>query len=166
MVPRAFHARAVETRSGDRPTGDSRTRRRAARTHDGADHRAAELDRVSPAKYYGGVLTWVTHNEKRILVGRFKDLTDDASLELIGEIEREILKQEPGSVLFLSCGTTSMNDPMIRRWREFESATASFVKATAVEGLPFFVRAVAKLMKRDMYFASSEEDALDWLARQ
>jgi hypothetical protein len=112
------------------------------------------------------VLTWVTQDGKRILVGRFKGLTDEGCLELIGEAEREILKQEPGSVLFLTCGTTSMNDPTIRRWREFESATSSFVKATAVEGLPFFVRAVAKLMKRDMYFAANEQDALDWLAKQ
>ena len=55
---------------------------------------------------------WVTHNEKRVLVGRFTGLTDAASLELIDEIERELLKhrQEPASVLFLTCGATSMND--------------------------------------------------------
>jgi hypothetical protein len=59
-----------------------------------------------------------------------------------------------------------MNDRMTRRWREFAGATGSFVKATAVEGLPFFVRAVAQLMKRDMHFAANEQDALDWLAKQ
>jgi hypothetical protein len=113
------------------------------------------------------VFEWVTHNEKRILVGRFTGLTDAASLELIDEIEREILKhrEEPASVLFLTCGATSMNDQLVRRWREFAGTTDGILKATAVEGLPFFVRAVAKLMKRDMYFASSEKDALDWLTR-
>ena len=111
---------------------------------------------------------WVTHNEKRILVGRFTGLSDAVSLELIDQIEREILKhrQETPSVLFLTCGATSMNDQLIRRWREFAATTDGILKATAVEGLPFFVRAVAKLMKRDMYFAASEEDALDWLTRQ
>jgi hypothetical protein len=114
------------------------------------------------------VLEWVTHNGKPVLVGRFKGLADAASLELIDEVEREILKhrQEPGSVLFLTCGATSMNDQLIHRWREFASTTDGIVKATAVEGLPFFVRAIAKLMKRDMYFASDEQDALDWLTLQ
>jgi hypothetical protein len=128
----------------------------------------ADLTGGGPANTNGRVLTWVTHKGKRILVGRFTGLADAASLELIAEAEREILKhrQEPGSVLFLTCGATSMNDELIRRWREFASTTQGIVKATALEGLPFFVRAVAKLMKRDMYFAATEEDALDWLANQ
>jgi hypothetical protein len=114
------------------------------------------------------VLEWVTHKEKRILVGRFTGLTDAASLQLIDDAEREILKhrQETASVLFLSCGATTMNDQLISRWRHFGAATGSIVKATAVEGLPFFVRAVAKLMRPSLYFASSEQDALDWLAKR
>lgn len=114
------------------------------------------------------MLGWVTHKGKQILVGRFAGLTDAASIDLIGEAEREILKPgaEPRSVLFLTCGATTMNDRLIQRWKEFGDATKGVVKATALEGLPFFVRAVAKLMKPDMYFASSEEDALDWLAER
>jgi hypothetical protein len=114
------------------------------------------------------VLGWVTHKGKQILVGRFTGLTDAACIDLIGEAEREILKRaaEPRSVLFLTCGATSMKDPLIQRWKEFGNVTKGIVKATALEGLPFFVRAVAKLMKPDMYFASSEKDALDWLAKQ
>src|ERR1044071_1347567 len=71
------------------------------------------------------VFEWVTHNEKRILVGRFTGLSDAVSLELIDQIEREILKhrQETPSVLFLTCGATSMNDQLIRRWREFAATT-------------------------------------------
>jgi hypothetical protein len=114
------------------------------------------------------VLEWVEHKGQRVLIGRFTGLTDEESLKLIDEAQGEILKhrREPHSVLFLTSGATSLNETLTRRWREFATATEGIVKATAVEGLTFFVRAVAKLMKPSMYFAKNEQDALDWLIKQ
>ena len=114
------------------------------------------------------VVEWVTHKGKTILVARFGGLSDTDALRVIDKVQREILKHaaKPRSVLFLSCGATRLNEPLTQRWKTFAAATDATVKATAVEGLPFFARAVATLMKPNMHFASSERAALDWLAKR
>lgn len=129
---------------------------------------AGPLDRARAPFLHVIVVKWITYKGKAILVARFGGLSDTDALRVIDDAQREILKHaaEPRSVLFLSCGATRLNEQLTQRWKAFAAATDATVKATAVEGLPFFVRAVATLMKPNMYFASSERAALDWLAKR
>jgi len=51
-------------------------------------------------------------------------------------------------------------------WKAFQAKVAGLMKAQAVVGLTGFMRVVGRLVLRELYFASSEDDGQAWLARQ
>jgi hypothetical protein len=114
------------------------------------------------------VVEWVTYKNKRILVGHIEGLAEAECLAAIDEIKREILKHRahPRSVLFMNCTTSNMSERLTEKWKEFNRDTKDTVKACAIVGLNFFTRSFARLLNRELYFASDEKDASEWLARQ
>jgi len=116
------------------------------------------------------MMEWIEHQGKRILRMDVHHMTIE---QYVKEVEAacELVKASkpaPESVLLMVCGEQPKGalDEAAAAWKVFQAGAKGLMRAQAVVGLNGFKRVVARLVVRDLYFASSEDDARDWLVRQ
>ena len=112
-------------------------------------------------------ISWMEHKGARILYVDYTGLSGQEYLGVIQEFEDVLLKQPPGSVVTLTnvTGTTVTNE--IRdRFKLLAERSAGISKGSATMGVTGFKRAIAVLIRKDLYYATSLEDAKEWLAEQ
>jgi len=112
-------------------------------------------------------IRWMEHKGARILCADYSGLSGQEYLDLIQEFEDELLKQPPGSLVTLTdvTGTTITNE-VRDRFKLLAERSAGISKGSATIGVTGFKRAIAVLIRKDLYYAASLEDAKEWLAEQ
>jgi hypothetical protein len=111
---------------------------------------------------------WIEHKGKRIFIGEFNGLDEEAYLEAIESCKNEILAagHPRKSLRFMTWCDSFTTERITAKWREFDHAVGDVLLANAIVGLTGFRRVLAKLVRRDLYFAKDEEDAKEWIVAQ
>jgi hypothetical protein len=116
------------------------------------------------------MLEWIDYQGKRIVRMDVHGMTIEQYVKEVEAGARFVLDAKPGSdsVLLLVCGVQPRGslDASSAAWKVFQEKVKGLMKAQAVVGLNGFMRVVARLVVRDLYFGTSEEDAKNWLVRQ
>ncbi|MBN2532945.1 MAG: hypothetical protein JXB88_08640 [Spirochaetales bacterium] len=112
-------------------------------------------------------IQWLEHKGKRILYVDYSGLfAGPEYLELIGEMEKEILKymNKPGSIYTITnVAGSHVNDEVKKRFDAMVRNTMGISKARAIVGIMGIQKLIARAIKKDVYFAGSIEEAKDWL---
>jgi hypothetical protein len=116
------------------------------------------------------MLEWVEHQGRKILRMDVHGMQIERYVQDIRDASQMIIESKPApdSVLLMVCGeqpSGSLDEAKVA-WKAFQEETKGLMKAQSVVGLTGFKRVVARLVVRDLYFASSEDDAKSWLLRQ
>jgi hypothetical protein len=112
-------------------------------------------------------LSWIEYKGARILYVDYSGLSEEEFIQTIGEFEDELLEQTPGSVVTLTnMANVLITDNARRKFKELAGHTQGISKGAAAIGVTGFKKALATLIKRDLYYADSLEEAKKWLAEQ
>ena len=116
------------------------------------------------------MLEWIEYQGRRILRMDLGNVTIEQYVKTVRDGADMVVasRPAPNSALILACGVQPSGnlDQAKEVWKEFQEKVHGLSKAQAVVGLTGFKRVVARLVMRDLYFATSEDDAKDWLAKQ
>ena len=114
-----------------------------------------------------GRLSWIEHKGAKILYVDYSGLSEKEFVQTIEEFKNELLKQAPGSVVTLSnTADTYITSAVRDKFQELNEQTRGISKGAAGIGITGFKKVLAGLVKSDMYFADSLEEAIEWLAEQ
>jgi hypothetical protein len=112
-------------------------------------------------------LSWIEYKGARILYVDYSGTSEEEFEQTIEEFKDELLKQTPGSVVTLTNMTNASLTIEIReKMKELAEQTRGISKGAAAIGVTGFKKALAALIKRDLYYADSLEEAKEWLAEQ
>lgn len=112
-------------------------------------------------------VSWIEHKGAKILYADYSGLSGEEYIEVIEEFKNELLKQTPGSVVTLTNVTDStVTDEVKEKFKELRVQTEEISKGAAAIGLTGFKKAIAVLIRKDLYWANSLEEAKEWLAEQ
>lgn len=112
-------------------------------------------------------LSWIEHKGARILCVDYSETSEEEFIQTIEEFKDELLKQTPGSVVTLTNMTNArITDEVRKGFKELAEQTRGVSKGAAAIGVTGFKKALATLIKRDLYYADSLEEAKEWLAEQ
>jgi hypothetical protein len=112
-------------------------------------------------------VSWIKYKGARILYADYSGLSEQECIEVISEFQDELLKQSPGSVVTLTNVTdfhvtTEVKD----RFKVLAEQSKGISKRAATVGVTGFAKAIAVLLRGDMYYTDSLEEAKEWLAEQ
>lgn len=115
----------------------------------------------------GKNLKWISHKNRRIFCTNYSGLNEDAYCRTADEA-RSVLQKEPEkSVLCVAIiDSGKITESIRRKAREQQEATQKHIKALAAVGMKGPAKILAQLIYRKVYFASSLEEAMDWLVKQ
>lgn len=110
---------------------------------------------------------WITHRGKRIFCTNYSGLNEEEYFRTADEA-RHVLEQEPEkSVLCMAIiDSGKITEGIREKAREQRAATSRYVKALAAVGMKGPAKILAQLIYREVYFAKSTEEAMDWLVEQ
>jgi hypothetical protein len=112
-------------------------------------------------------LSWIEYKGARILYVDYSGTSEEEFVQTIEAFKNELLKQAPGSVVTLTnIANTSLTDEVRKKFKELAEQTQGISKGAAAVGVTGFKKAVAVLIKRNLYYADSLEEAKEWLAEQ
>jgi hypothetical protein len=110
---------------------------------------------------------WIEHKGAEILYVDYSGTSEEEYVETIEAFKNELLKCPPGSVVTLTnVADSTITEKVTEKFKELQEQTKGISKAGAAIGVTGFKRALAQLIKRDLHFARSMEEAKDWLAEQ
>ena len=110
---------------------------------------------------------WIEYKGARILVADYSGLSGAEYLSAIDGFKAQLLRQPRGSVVTLTDVTGSVVTEEVKdKLKELAEQTQGISKAAAAVGITGFKKAIAVLIRRDLYWASSFEEAMEWLADQ
>ena len=110
---------------------------------------------------------WIEYKGARILFADYSGLSGPQYISVIDEFRSQLLQQRPGSVVSLTDVTGSVvTDEVKDKLKELADQTQGISKAAAAVGITGFKKAIAVLIRRDLYWANSIEEAKEWLAEQ
>jgi hypothetical protein len=110
---------------------------------------------------------WIEYKGARILYADYSGLSEEEHLTVNEEFKSTLIKQPPGSVVTLTnVANTRTTEAVNEKYKELIEHTAKISKGAAAIGITGFKKALATLLKRDLYWANSLEDAKEWLAEQ
>lgn len=109
-------------------------------------------------------VSWIEHKGVKILYADYSGTSEEEFIKVVDEFENELAKQPPGSVVTLTNVTNTVITNKLRaRLREMTERTGGISRKAAAVGITGFKRAIAVLLRRDLYYAVSLEEAKDWL---
>ena len=110
---------------------------------------------------------WISHKGKRIFCTNYSGLNEDEYCRTADEA-RHVLEQEPeNSVLCMAIiDSGKITEGIRQKAKEQRDATRRFVKALAAVGMKGPAKILAQLIYREVYFANSAQEAMDWLVEQ
>jgi hypothetical protein len=112
-------------------------------------------------------LSWIRYKGARILYVDYSGTSEEEFIQTIEAFKNELLKQTPGSVVTLSnMANTSITLKARDKFKELAEQTRGISKGAASIGTMGFKKALAALIKRELYYADSLEEAKEWLAEQ
>lgn len=114
-------------------------------------------------------IKWIEYNGKKILHTDFSGLSGEDYLKLLDEHEKEIMKSKMSRVLVLNDITNCVMDASATgRVKQLMKDTGekNIKLVIALVGVSGMKRTIANLIERGMHFASSVDDAKEWLSKQ
>ncbi len=118
----------------------------------------------------GKYVQWIEHKGKKILFSNYSGLEGEEYLRAIDETKQELLKQAVGSrVLTLTDTSNSHASTATKdKAKGLQAATKEkgITTRAAIVGVSGWQRVIAQLIRADIHFAPSIEDAKDWLVKQ
>ncbi len=112
-------------------------------------------------------LSWISHKGARILYVDYSGASEEEFIQEIEAFKNELLKQTPGSVVTLTnMANVSLTLRVRDKFKELAEQTRGISKGAASIGVTGFKKAIAVLIKRELYYADSMEEAKEWLAEQ
>lgn len=123
------------------------------------------IDAMTPQR-----VRWIRHLGQPILYSDYAGLKEADYLQAMDETQRELLSQPAGSTVLtvtdVSHGRSSR--AIMAKAGAMTAATKAAGIATidAVIGIGRLQRPIAQAVRREIHFASSLEDAKDWLVKQ
>jgi hypothetical protein len=114
-------------------------------------------------------IKWIEYRGKKILYNDYTGLRGDEFTRIIKQSEAEVLGSGMKTVYVINNVTDSFMN------KESTAAAKQWVKNCEQKGVDMIIalvgvgglrRIIAQAIKRDMYFAKSDEDAKEWLVRQ
>jgi hypothetical protein len=110
---------------------------------------------------------WIDHNGKKILFSDFRDLSVDDYFPVLDEAIELVKKEKPNSIYTISAHSKiHISEKLKSKTEEFKRSALGISKGTAAFGLEGIQKVIVKALKKDVYFAKSMEDALDWFSHQ
>jgi phosphohistidine swiveling domain-containing protein len=113
---------------------------------------------------------WIEHQGKNILFSNYSGLGGEEYERAIDETKQELLKQPVGSRVLTLTDTSDSHATEATRDKAKEQQSAINEKGitthAAIVGVSRWQKVIAQLIRRDVYFAQSIEDAKDWLVEQ
>jgi hypothetical protein len=117
----------------------------------------------------GKYVQWITHKGKRILFVNGAGLSEAEYIAAMEEMKHEILKERDGAMVLVDATKTEMTTPTVEKAKEVAAATKAKGipdRPGVVVGLSGLKRAVAQLFGRGIHFASTIEEAKEWLVKE
>lgn len=115
-------------------------------------------------------IQWIEHKGKRILHSDFSGLKGEEYVRAIDECYREILRQPADSIVLSLTDTSNSlsSSDTTAESKDWEAVVKEkgILMRVAVVGIPLWQKVAAQLIRADIYYASSVEDAKDWLVAQ
>ena len=113
---------------------------------------------------------WIEHKGKKILFNNYSGLEGEEYLRAIDETKQELLKQPVGSRVLTLTDTSNSRATVATKDKAKEQQAAikekRIVTCAAIVGVSGWQKVIAQLIRGDVYFAQSVEDAKDWLVEQ
>jgi len=107
---------------------------------------------------------WMEHQNIRILFTDFRGLKPEEYYPVIDKAILMIRNQAPCSVFTLSAHSQiHINEKLKDKTNEYKIAAEGISKGAATFGLAGIQKIIAQSVKKDVYFASSLEEALGWI---
>ena len=101
---------------------------------------------------------------EKILILDYTGLRGQDFLDAIDEAEKEILKYKPGTVSTITNVTnTYIVEEIKERFTELSNKTKGKTKISTVIGVVGIKKIIARIIKKDLYYASSEMDAKEYI---
>ena len=117
----------------------------------------------------GKYAQWITHKGKRILFLNAKGLREAEYITALEEMRQELLKEREGALVLVDSTGTKMTTLAVNKAKEASAATKAEglpQMPSVVVGLTGLQRAVAQLLRRDLYFAETVEEGKEWLVKE
>jgi hypothetical protein len=112
-------------------------------------------------------VSWIEYKGARILYGDYSGLSGQEVIEVINEFQDELLQQPPGSVVTLTNVANCLVTGEVKdRFKALAQQSKGISKGAATIGVTGFKKAIAVLLRTDLYYADSLEEAKEWLVEQ
>jgi hypothetical protein len=111
---------------------------------------------------------WLTYQNKRILFADCTHLTQPEYLQIVEELVRVVSELEPGTEL-LDMGDitgSKTNYEIRKKLRDLAAIRGELTGASAMIGLSPFSRKIASILRPQVKFAATIEEAKEWLVAQ
>ena len=110
---------------------------------------------------------WITHKDRRIFCSDYSGLNEKEYCRTADATRAVMLREPENSVLCIAIvNSGKITEGIRKKMKEQREVTQKHLKALATVGLKGATKIMAQLIYRDVYFAKTEEEALDWLAEQ
>ena len=109
----------------------------------------------------GKYVQWITHKGKRILFVNGARLSESEYMAAMEEMKQVLLKEREGALVVVDSTGTKMTTLAVNKAKEASAATKAEglpQMPSVVVGLTGLQRAVAQLLRRDLYFAETVEE--------
>lgn len=101
-------------------------------------------------------VSWIEYKGAKILYVDYSETSEEEFIKTIDEFKNELLKQTPGSVVTLTNITNAaITDAVRKKLKELAKQTKGMSKGAAAIGVTGFKKALAVLIKRDLYYTLS-----------
>ena len=117
----------------------------------------------------GKNLQWMTHKGKRMLFLNAAGMREAEYMAALEEMKHELLKECDGTMVIVDATKTEMTTATVNKAKEVAAATKAKGipdRPGVVVGLSGLQRAVAQLFGRGIHFASTIEEAKEWLVKE
>jgi len=113
---------------------------------------------------------WIEHNGTKVLLSDCSKCDEQQYLEIVGEMEAELLKCQPGPSwpLIVDVTDSTMTKTTSDRGKKTVVllSQAGVMTRTAMVGVTGIKRVIAQAISKDVYFARSMEDALEFVTSE
>ncbi len=110
-------------------------------------------------------IEWVDYKGKRILRCDYSGLLGEKHVEFIEEVKKTMSELPAGTELLVLADVTGTHTTarIKEKYEELTAIRDRFGGHDAAIGITGLMRIIANVVKKDIYFGKSEQDAKEWL---
>ncbi len=112
-------------------------------------------------------IEWIQHKGKSILKLDYSGLSEEEYCQTVDKVREILLTQPKNSILsVVTISHGNITDGILRKARFHRLRTKDHLKAVAAVGLSGILKIIVEIIYRDVYFAKTYDEALNWLVKQ